>query len=492
MQNCEVYEQISSRTAGDIYIGVVGPVRTGKSTFIKRFMELMVLPQITDIYKRERAIDELPQSGSGRTIMTAEPKFVPEESVEIGLDSGGVCRIRLIDCVGYLVDGALGVDEDDQPRLVSTPWNADPIPMTQAAEIGTQKVIQEHSTIGLVITTDGTFSDIPRESYEPAEARVIRELKEIGKPFLTLVNSSAPHGERAQSVCSHLEKEFGIHALPVNCLDLREEDLHQILTEVLYEFPIREIRVDLPNYVRSLETGSPLQQSIFGALLHDAESLRVMRDLFPFSEALKEKDWARSVTTGPLNLGTGSAQLRIDLPDELFYEVLSEKSGVPVHSDAELVPLLADMAAKVREYDRISGALDQAMATGYGVMMPRIEELSLESPEIIKQGGRYGVKLCASASSIHLIKTDIQASVTPIVGTEKQSEELVHYLLGEFDQEPERIWETNIFGKSLSELVNEELSNKLARMPDDARNKFRETLEKIINETTGGLICILL
>lgn len=492
MQNCEVYEQISSRTAGDIYIGVVGPVRTGKSTFIKRFMELMVLPQITDIYKRERAIDELPQSGSGRTIMTAEPKFVPEESVEIGLDSGGVCRIRLIDCVGYLVDGALGVDEDDQPRLVSTPWNTDPIPMTQAAEIGTQKVIQEHSTIGLVITTDGSFSDIPRESYEPAEARVIRELQEIGKPFLTLVNSAAPHGERAQSVCSHLEKEFGIHALPVNCLDLREEDLHKILTEVLYEFPIQEIRVDLPNYIRSLETGNPLQQSIFGALLHDAEALRVMRDLFPFSEALKEKDWARSVTTGPLNLGTGSAQLRIDLPDELFYEVLSEKSGVPVHSDAELVPLLADMAAKVREYDRISGALDQAMATGYGVMMPRIEELSLESPEIIKQGGRYGVKLCASASSIHLIKTDIQASVTPIVGTEKQSEELVHYLLGEFDQEPERIWETNIFGKSLSELVNEELSNKLARMPDDARNKFRETLEKIINETTGGLICILL
>lgn len=492
MQNCEVYEQISSRTAGDIYIGVVGPVRTGKSTFIKRFMELMVLPQITDIYKRERAIDELPQSGSGRTIMTAEPKFVPEESVEIGLDSGGVCRIRLIDCVGYLVDGALGVDEDDQPRLVSTPWSADPIPMTQAAEIGTQKVIQEHSTIGLVITTDGSFSDIPRESYEPAEARVIRELKEIGKPFLTLVNSAAPHGERAQSVCSHLEKEFGIHALPVNCLDLREEDLHKILTEVLYEFPIREIRVDLPNYVRSLESGNPLQQSIFGALLHDAETLRVMRDLFLFSDALKEKDWARSVTTGPLNLGTGSAQLRIDLPDELFYEVLSEKSGVPVHSDAELVPLLADMAAKVREYDRISGALDQAMATGYGVMMPRIEELSLESPEIIKQGGRYGVKLCASASSIHLIKTDIQASVTPIVGTEKQSEELVHYLLGEFDQEPERIWETNIFGKSLSELVNEELSNKLARMPDDARNKFRETLEKIINETTGGLICILL
>lgn len=492
MQNCEVYEQISSRTAGDIYIGVVGPVRTGKSTFIKRFMELMVLPQITDIYKRERAIDELPQSGSGRTIMTAEPKFVPEESVEIGLDSGGVCRIRLIDCVGYLVDGALGVDEDDQPRLVSTPWSADPIPMTQAAEIGTQKVIQEHSTIGLVITTDGSFSDIPRESYEPAEARVIRELKEIGKPFLTLVNSATPHGERAQSVCSHLEKEFGIHALPVNCLDLREEDLHKILTEVLYEFPIREIRVDLPNYVRSLESGNPLQQSIFGALLQDAEALRVMRDLFPFSEALKEESWARSVTTGPLNLGTGSAQLRIDLPDELFYEVLSEKSGVPVHSDAELVPLLADMAAKVREYDRISGALDQAMATGYGVMMPRIEELSLESPEIIKQGGRYGVKLCASASSIHLIKTDIQASVTPIVGTEKQSEELVHYLLGEFDQEPERIWETNIFGKSLSELVNEELSNKLARMPDDARNKFRETLEKIINETTGGLICILL
>ena len=492
MQNCEVYEQISSRTSGDIYIGVVGPVRTGKSTFIKKFMELMVLPQITNIYKRERAIDELPQSGSGRTIMTAEPKFVPEESVEIQLENGGTCRIRLIDCVGYLVDGALGVEEDDQPRLVSTPWNEEPIPMAQAAEIGTQKVINEHSTIGLVITTDGSFSEIPRESYEPAEARVIRELQGIGKPFLTLVNSAEPYGERARQVCANLESGFGIHAVPVNCQELREDDLHKILTEVLYEFPVREISVELPQYVRALEPEHPLQQSVYTALHRSADGIRVMRDLFGLCDGLKGESWARAVTPGALDLGTGAARLRIDLPDELFYQVLSEKSGVTVKSDGELVPLLADMSAKVREYERISGALDQAMATGYGVMMPRIEELSLESPEIIKQGGRYGVKLCASASSIHLIKTDIKASVTPIVGTEKQSEELVHYLLGEFDQEPERIWDTNIFGKSLSELVNEELSNKLARMPDDARSKFRETLEKIINETTGGLICILL
>lgn len=493
MQNCEVYEQISSRTAGDIYIGVVGPVRTGKSTFIKRFMELMVLPQITNPYKRERAIDELPQSGSGRTIMTAEPKFVPEESAELKLNSGGSCRIRLIDCVGYLVDGALGTEEDTQPRLLTTPWQDEPIPMALAAEIGTQKVINEHSTIGLVITTDGSFSGIERENYLPAEKRVIQELQSIGKPFLTLVNSADPGGEAAAATCTYLKEEYGVRAFPIDCTHMTENDLHHILNEILYEFPIRAIQIEVPRYIHALEPEHPFRRMVCETLKRHAEPIEIMRDTLGWNESLTAKEeWIQNAVLSSIDLSTGTVTLQLQLPDTFFYRIISEKSGVPISDDGGLISTLSDMAAKVREYERISGALEQAIATGYGVMMPRIEELSLESPEIIKQGGRYGVKLCASAASIHLIKTDIKASVTPIVGTEKQSEELVHYLLGEFDQDPYRIWDTNIFGKSLSELVNEELSNKLARMPDDARGKFRETLEKIINETTGGLICILL
>ena len=493
MQNCEVYEQISSRTAGDIYIGVVGPVRTGKSTFIKRFMELMVLPQITNPYKRERAIDELPQSGSGRTIMTAEPKFVPEESVELKLNSGGTCRIRMIDCVGYLVDGALGTEEDTQPRLLSTPWQEEPIPMALAAEIGTQKVINDHSTIGLVITTDGSFSGINRENYLPAEKRVIQELLSIGKPFLTLVNSADPDGAAASQVCDELKDEYGIRAFPIDCIHMTEKDLHTLLNEVLYEFPVREIHFHVPSYIQALEPEHSLRQTVFSSLKKYMDSIEVMRHTLNLHQILSNKnEWVQNAVITAIDLGSGIVEIKIDLPNEIFYQIISQKSGVSIAGDNELILALSDMSEKVREYERISGALQQAMATGYGVMMPQIEELSLESPEIIKQGGRYGVKLCASAASIHLIKTDIKASITPIVGTEKQSEELVHYLLGEFDQEPYRIWETNIFGKPLSELVNEELSNKLSRMPDDARSKFRETLEKIINETTGGLICILL
>ena len=492
MQNCEAYNQISSRTAGDIYIGVVGPVRTGKSTFIKRFMELLVLPHITDPYKRERAIDELPQSGSGRTIMTAEPKFVPEESVELKLDNGGNCRLRLVDCVGYMVDGALGAEENDIPRMVTTPWQKEPMALSEAAEIGTQKVINEHSTIGLIITTDGSFSGIPRENYLAAENRAIKELQTLGKPFIILVNSENPHSEITTEICENILNSHGIHAFPINCMTMNENDLHSILHEVLCEFPIREISIHLPSYFYALEQDHTLQKTILSSLRKHAEEFSVMRDILKFHEILKQESWTHTASADFIDLGNGSAEFHIDLPDHFFYEILSDKCGFPIREDSELISLLTDMTAKVREYERISGALEQAMATGYGVMMPRVEELSLESPEIIKQGGRYGVKLCASASSIHLIKTDIKASVTPIVGTEKQSEELVHYLLGEFDQEPYRIWETNIFGKSLSELVNEELSNKLSRMPDDARSKFRETLEKIINETTGGLICILL
>lgn len=492
MDQKSLYEEISARTGGDVYIGVVGPVRTGKSTFIKKFMETMVIPGIENVYKRERARDELPQSGSGRTIMTAEPKFVPEEAAEISTPGGGYCRVRLVDCVGYLVDGALGSMEDDVPRMVTTPWDDAPIPMSRAAEIGTRKVIDEHSTIGLVITTDGSFSEIPRENYVEAESRVIRELQEIGKPFLTLINSSEPTGDAAISVQEEIRARHGIEALPVNCMTLSGSDVAEIIAGVLHEFPVREIAIALPRFVGALPQGHAVKDSIYGTIRQAAMAVHKMRDMQSAAAQMAENEYISGAVVDDMDLGVGKARLNITLPSQVFYGVVAEKTGVSIRDDADLIPLLTRLAETEREHQRIQGALAQAQATGYGVVMPAMNELALESPEIIKQGGRYGVRLCASATAIHLIRTDIKASVTPLVGTEKQSEDLVHYMLGEFDGAPERIWATNIFGKSLSELVNEELSNKLARMPEDAREKFRETLEKIINESTGGLICILL
>ncbi len=487
-----LYEEISARTGGEVYIGVIGPVRTGKSTFIKRFMETMVLPNMENVYKRERAKDELPQSGSGRTIMTAEPKFVPEDAAELEIAGGGICRVRLVDCVGYLVDGALGSMEDDVPRMVVTPWSDEPITLEQAAEIGTEKVIREHSTIGLVVTTDGSFSEIPRESYLPAEDRVIRELKEIGKPFLTLVNSREPEGEAAQAAARELSNRYGITAVAVNCLALGTEEMETLLSNVLYEFPVREIGLKLPRFVSALPTGHEIQASIYDTIREAGSAATRMRLVEQMCAQLAENEYITSARVDALQLGEGVAQIAVDVPQSVFYGVVSEQTGIEIRDEADLIPMLRELSRIRHEYDRMAGALEQVYQTGYGIVMPSIEELSLEPPEIIKQGGRYGVRLKASASSVHLMRADIKAEVNPIVGTEKQSEELVHYLLSEFEDDPQRIWETNIFGKSLSELVKEELSHKLSRMPDDARGKIRETLEKIINEHSGGLICILL
>lgn len=492
MENKGLYEQIGTRTGGDIYIGVVGPVRTGKSTFIKRFMECMVIPQIDNIYQRERAKDELPQSGSGKTIMTAEPKFVPEQAAEISLAPGSTCRVRLVDCVGYLVDGALGSMEEDAPRMVTTPWREQPMSMAEAAEIGTKKVIEEHSTIGLVITTDGSFSELSRESYAAVDGRVIRELQAIGKPFLVLVNTTDPLGASARQTVARLKEDCGVSAVPVNCLTLDEAGLRTILTEVLYEFPIQQIAVTLPRFVSILSTGHPVQASVYDSLRKTGAAAHTMRDLEPLTQALCENEWISDARIAGMDLGTGCARLTAEVPNTVFYQIVTEQTGIQIRDEADLIPILTRLSATAKEYERIAGALEQAQATGYGVVMPRLEDLSLAPPEIIRQGGRYGVKLCASAASIHLMKAEIQASVTPIVGTEKQSEELLSYLLSEFEGAPEKIWETNIFGKPLSELVGEELSGKLSRMPEDAREKFRETLERIINESTGGLICILL
>lgn len=491
MEN-QIYKQISARTGGDIYIGVVGPVRTGKSTLIKRFMETMVLPGMENMYKRERARDELPQSGTGRTIMTAEPKFVPEEAAEISLPDGGSCRIRLVDCVGYLVDGALGSMEDDAPRMVSTPWREEPMTLAEAAEVGTHKVIGEHSTIGLVVTTDGSFTDIPRESYVPAEKRVISELSEIGKPFVVLVNSAAPQGEAAQKVCAALREQYHVEPIAVNCMELDEKGIAEILQRVLYEFPVREIGFVLPRYIGTLPPSHPVQVSIYQSIRAAASADQKMRDIRLMCKELEKNEHVGHADIDQLALGSGKARLRVDIPESVFYGIVGEQTGIHVEDAADLITVLDDFSRVKREYERIRGALDQVYQTGYGIVMPSIDELSLEAPEIVRQGGRYGVRLRASAPSIHLMRANIKAEVNPIVGTEKQSEELVHYLLSEFEEQPEKIWDTNIFGKSLNDLVREELSHKLSRMPDDARGKIRETLEKIINESAGGLICIIL
>lgn len=492
MQDSGIYQEIAERTGGDIYIGVVGPVRTGKSTFIKRFMETMVIPGIENVYKKERAKDELPQSGSGRTIMTAEPKFVPEEAAELNLSDGGTCKIRLVDCVGYLIDGAMGHLEDDKPRMVSTPWNKEPIPMEEAAETGTAKVIQEHSTIGLVITTDGSVTEFDREAYEPAEERVIRELQKIHKPFLVVLNTRDPHSEQAQMVENQIREKYQVPVMAVNCQELGENDVRDVLTSVLYEFPVKEMEIMLPGWISSLSSEHPIKKEIYTGILDAAQNIHKMRDVQPEMQKGESISCVSEVRQKKMNLGNGQAEIDFAIPPQIFYQIAGEETGLPIHDESDLIPLLRELAGVQEKYKRFAGALEQVKQTGYGIVMPTIDEMVLAEPEIIKQGGRYGVKLSATAPSVHLIRANIETAVTPIVGSEKQSEELIAYLLSDFNEDPQKIWESNIFGKSLQELVGEGLHNKLGHMPDDARGKLQETLEKIINEGSGGLICILL
>lgn len=492
MDKYDIYEDIANRTNGDIYIGVVGPVRTGKSTFIKRFMDLIVIPNIDDVYKQERAKDELPQSASGRTIMTTEPKFVPNEAVTIKLDGNIQMNVRLVDCVGYLVNGALGHMEDDSPRMISTPWFNERIPFEEAAELGTEKVINEHSTIGLVVTTDGTISDIPRESYIKAEERVIEELKALNKPFVILLNSAYPESEETLRLREELEEKYNTSVVIVDCMGLTTEKINEILKNVLMEFPVDEIGIDLPTWVEGLEYNHWLKNKLVCDIKEIFSGMTTMRQV---SESLSKLSKCENVTDTmvvSMDMGKGKVKLVISFPDELFYRILSELAGVTINNQSELVKMIEEMAKVKREYDKVSFALHEVTEKGYGIVTPGMDELSLEEPEIVKQGGKFGVKLRASAPSIHMIRADIQTEVSPIVGSERQSEELVEYLMSEFEQDPKKIWESNIFGKSLHELVSEGLHNKLFKMPEDAQEKLQETLQRIINEGSGGLICIIL
>ncbi len=491
-ENLQLYEDIAKRTQGDIYVGVVGPVRTGKSTFIKRFMDLLVIPNIENEYKRERALDELPQSASGRTIMTTEPKFIPNEAVEITVGNNLKLKTRLVDCVGYLVNNAIGYLEDDMPRMVKTPWSEEEIPFEQAAEMGTKKVIEEHSTIGILITTDGSITDIPREDYVEAEERVVRELKALNKPFIMLLNSADAHSEETISLAKSLEQKYEISVLPTDCSSLNIEDINEIFGKILYEFPIERMNINFPRWTNGLEETHWLKQELYKEIKETFQNIKLLKQVDSAVTKIEKTEIIQRTRVEEILLGSGCVNISIELKEELFYQILTEISGVEIHNEGDLFSTISVLAKSKKEYDKIAYALEEVKAKGYGIVTPSMDELILDEPEMVKQGSRFGVKLKARAPSIHLIKTEVETEVSPIVGSEKQSEELVNYLLSEFETDPQKIWESNIFGKSLHELVNEGLQNKLCRMPEDAQMKLQETLERIVNEGSGGLICIIL
>ena len=484
-----IYQDIAARTGGNIYIGVVGPVRTGKSTLIKRIMEELVIPGIEDPYRRERARDELPQSGSGKMIMTSEPKFVPEEAVEISPDGTSKLRVRMIDSVGYMVDGAVGAHEDGKPRMVTTPWFDYEIPMTEAAELGTKKVMDGHCSIGLVVTTDGSITDIPRQDYVAAEKRAVTDMQATGKPFLVIVNSREPESETAKGVKEYLKREFGVDAMVADCQAMDSADIGRILRALLYNFPLHEIHVSLPRWMDALESGHPVKQNLYQALLQRAERIQTLGQAEEALSSLSEVEPVKDYYLKDIDLGTGTVSCVVTFPDAMFYEILSSKAGMTIQTDAQLLNLLIELAKVKQEYDKISAALSSVKATGYGVVMPMAEDMKLEKPELLRKGGSFGVKLKAGAPSIHMIRVDVDKEISPMVGDEQQSQDLIRHLS---DAEPEKLWESNIFGKSVYDLLQEGLNTKVVRLPEEVRLKFRGTLSRIVNEGATGLVCLIL
>ena len=492
MEKFDIYKDIGERTDGDIYVGVVGPVRTGKSTFIKRFMELLVLPNIENRYKKERAKDELPLSGSGKTIMTTEPKFVPNEAIELTLKDNVRFKVRMVDCVGYLVKGALGHEEDSIPRMVTTPWYEKEIPFEEAAEIGTKKVITDHSTIGVVLTTDGSITDIDRSNYIKAEERVINELKELEKPFIILLNSKHPNLDSTIALRESLEEKYEVAVVAVDCLNMETNDIEKIFEKILFEFPVKEININLPGWMEGLSRDHWIKSSILDSLKESIQTLQKLSEVSSSIESLNELDIIEKTKINEIKLGEGIADIDIILEDNLFYNVLEDMTGYTIEGDYQLLGLISKLSEAKCEYSKIEAALNDAKEIGYGLVNPELEELELAEPEIYKQGNRFGVKLRAKAPSLHLIRADITTEVSPLIGTEKQSEELVKYFIDEFEENPSKIWQSNLFGKSLYDLVNEQLQVKLNTMPEDARAKMRRTLERIINDGSGALICIII
>ncbi|RKD25692.1 stage IV sporulation protein A [Ammoniphilus oxalaticus] len=492
MERVDIFKDIAERTGGDIYIGVVGPVRTGKSTFIKRFMELVVLPNIVNESDRSRAKDELPQSAAGRTIMTTEPKFVPNQAVEIHVAEGLDINVRMVDCVGYAVNGAKGYEDENGPRMINTPWYDEPIPFEEAAEIGTRKVIQDHSTLGVVVTTDGSIAEIPREGYIESEERVVAELKEVGKPFIIVVNSVHPDRAETQELRQELIEKYDVPVLTVSVDDMVESDIMTTLKEVLFEFPVHEVNVNLPSWVMVLHEDHWLRQNYEESVRETVQEIRRLRDVDAVVGQFTEYDFIEKAALSDMNMGQGIAEIDLYAPDHLYDEILKEVVGVEIRGKDHLLQLMQEFSFAKKEYDRVSVALNMVRQTGYGIAPPSIEEMALDEPEIIRQGSRFGVRLKATAPSIHMIRVDVESEFSPIIGTEKQSEELVRYLMQDFEDDPLSIWNSDIFGRSLSSIVNEGISAKLGMMPENARYKLQETLQRIINEGSGGLIAIIL
>ncbi len=492
MSESNIYRELAERTGGSFLLGVVGPVRTGKSSFIKRFMETLVIPNIENPYHQERAKDELPQSASGKTIMTVEPKFVPEDAAEIKLPDGTQLSVRLIDCVGYMVDGAAGQFEDGVERMVTTPWFDHEVSITEAAEAGTEKVIRDHSSIGIVITTDGSFGELPREAFVNAEDRVIRELQELGKPFTLILNSAKPRTEETRRLAAQLSERYGITCHCMDCLNMAEEEINTILNSVLEEFPIESLSIYLPDWVDALPDDNDLKQSILQLMIDRTGDIGKIKDLRALTEQLKDEDLISNIQYIDKDKGQGRLSFYVEMPRSLYYETLSKETGLSIESDGDLISILSDLASMRSEYDEIRSALDSVKKTGYGVVYPSAAQMQLEEPQIVRQNGKYSVHLQANAPAIHMMTTNIQTEVSPTIGGEGASEEIISFLLQGFDGDVNRIWESNIFGKSLNELAEEGLRSKIDNLPENVRMKLRETLQRMINESCSGLICLLL
>jgi stage IV sporulation protein A len=492
LENLNIYESIAERTQGDIYIGVVGPVRTGKSTFIKRFMDLLVIPNVTNSFVKERVRDELPQSGAGKTITTTEPKFVPAEAVAIELPGNINFKVRMVDCVGYMVNSAIGHTENGKARMVNTPWQEDRIPFEEAAEIGTRKVITDHSTIGIVVTTDGSVGEIERESFVPAEERVIRELKELNKPFVVVLNTLSPEGEEARELKASLEAKYSVPVIAANCAKMNTETLNYILSETLYEFPAAQISFHLPGFVDGLPNDHWIKASIINNVKEWSKTFDNIRDIQNSINYLEDGSIIQNLEVTSMDLGTGSIEVEMVPVKGLFYTVLEEIMGQKIENDYHFFNLVKEYSEDKKAYDKLKSAMVQVDETGYGIVQPKLTEMVLEEPELFKQGSKFGVRLKAKAPSLHIIKTDITTEVSPVVGSEKQSEDLIRYLLAEFESDPSKIWDTNIFGKSLYEMVTEQMESKLSNVPDHIRVKVQKSLQKISDEGKEYFICIVL
>ena len=490
----DLYKDIQARTGGEIYIGVVGPVRTGKSTLIKRFMELMVLPSMEDTPEKERTIDQIPQSASGKTIMTTEPKFIPKDAVKIQIGGEIPASIRMIDCVGYMVDGAVGHEENGEERMVRTPWYDYEIPFSKAAEIGTRKVISEHSTIGIVVITDGSFGELSRNNYLQAEERTIQELKDLGKPFMIILNSSRPYSEETKTLAESLTEKYGKTVLPLSCEQLKKEDILQLLKTVLMEFPVSTLEFHIPKWMELLPMHHSLKQKVIDhcrKILSCAETMRDMEEPSTSMVYTEDED-INAISRKRISLSDGSVSYDIQMGEHCYYHVLSEYAGIPIAGESQLIQMIRDLSMKRSEYERVKDAMEEVRNKGYGIVIPGKSEICLEEPEVVKQGNRFGVRMRASAPSIHMIKADIRTEISPLVGSEQQAKDLIQYIKDAGNQTEEGIWETNIFGKSIGQIVNDGIQQKTNGMSDDCQQKLQGALQKIVNTNSNGMICIVL